>query len=110
MVWVPRAGDGSGGADVARHHLADEDVALDLAGRREGELLEELQALGQLVGGDAVAEEGDELLEPRRRAARLRHEAKAVALAEPRVGDADDRRVEHGGVRVEDLLDLAREE
>src|SRR3954464_2504029 len=105
MVWVPRAGDGSGGAGVARHHLADEDMALDLAGGREGELLEELQALGQLVGGDAVAQERAELVRRRRRRARLRHQAEAVALAEPRIGETDDRREEHLRMGVEDLLD-----
>src|SRR5215472_19202488 len=41
---------------------------------------------------------------------RARNHAQAVALAQPRVGNAYDGRVQDLRVRVEDLLDLPREE
>src|SRR2546423_7393542 len=84
-------------------------MALDLAGWGERKMREQLEALRQLVGGDAVAEESDEALK-RRRLAGARHQAQAVALAQPRIGYADDRGVEHLLMGVEDFLDLAREE
>src|SRR5262245_14722044 len=84
-------------------------MTLDLAGRGERELREQLEPLRQLVGRHAVAEEGGDALE-RRRLTRARHQAQAVALAEPGIGNADDRGVEHLRMGIEDLLDLAREE
>ena len=84
-------------------------MALDLAGRGEWELREQLQPLGQLIGGHAVADEGDEAFE-RRRLTGSRHQAQAIALAQPRIGNADDGGVQHLRMGVEDLLDLAREE
>src|SRR5687767_11474216 len=97
-----RAGGGNPGYD-----LAHERVTLDLAGRGERELREQLQPFRQLVGRDGVAEEGDETLQRRRRTS-ARHQAQAVALAQPRVRDADDRGVEHLRMGVENLFDLAR--
>src|SRR6478736_5751876 len=100
-------------ASVAARHprqdIAHERMALDLAGRGERELREQLQPLGQLVGGHAVADEGDQAVE-RRRLARARHQAETIALAQPRIGNPDDRGVEDLRMGVEDLLDLAREE
>src|SRR6476660_9939069 len=84
-------------------------MSLDLAGRGEWELREQLQPLGQLIGGHAVADEGDEAFECRRLTG-SRHQAQAIALAQPRIGNADDGGVQHLRVGVEDLLDLAREE
>src|SRR2546425_9152228 len=89
-------------------NAADQDVALDLTRRRERELVEDLDHLGQLVDGDLIAQEGHDLVERDARA-RTGDHAQAVALAQARIGHADDGRVQDLRMRVEDLLDLPRE-
>src|SRR6478736_5977190 len=66
-------------------------VLLDLARRGGGELLEQLQALRELVRRDArVAQPIDDRLEPER-GARFEDHARTHDLAEAVVGRADDR-------------------
>src|SRR5580704_831406 len=108
MGRSPSSSASAGGRDPGRD-LAQERMALDLTRRGERELRKQLETLRQLVGSDTVAQKGDEALERRRRAG-ARHQAQAVALAEPRIGNADDGGIEHLRMGVENFLDLAREE
>src|SRR5208282_3691524 len=89
------------------HHQLPERPLLHLARRRARQLREKLDALGQLVGRDLVAQEIHHLAR-RERGTRARHDAGARPLAEPRVGNADDRRIEDLRVLEQHLLDLAR--
>src|SRR2546421_8419665 len=93
----PELGDG----DLAHLEL------LDLAGHRHGELVDELDVAGDLEVGDLAPAELPELLR-----------CGGGVLPEPDpghdlfavlgVGNANDLYVAHVGVRVEELLDLAR--
>src|SRR3989304_10623815 len=89
--------------------LPGEHMTLDFPGRRERQLLEDLDHLRELVRGDPVLQERHDLLQ-RDALAGPGDDAEAVPLPQARIGDADDGRVQDLGVRVEDLLDLAREE
>src|SRR5690349_21901027 len=82
-------------------------AAEQLAGDRLGQLVEELDLTGVLVGGHLLAAEGDELL-GRGALAGAQADVGLDGLAAVGVGHAD-----HGGlayrlVLVEDVLDLAR--
>src|SRR6476660_1213071 len=70
-------------------------VLLDLARRGGGELLEQLQALRELVGRDTrVPQSIDDRPEPER-GARFEHDARTHDLAETVVGCTDDRNGTH---------------
>src|SRR6185503_11567015 len=87
-------------------HLAHPEL-LHLARHRRRELVDELPVRGNLERGDpAAAERGQLLAADRRRGLPLhpRHHFLPVLVAR----HADDLHVEHGGMRVEIFLDLAR--
>src|SRR5262245_64224678 len=84
-------------------------MAAQLSRGGEGQLLNDDELLWQLVVGDFILEVRDHLGE-RDALSGLRDDAQAIALAEALVGDADHGRVHDLWMRVEHLLDLAREE
>src|SRR5437667_3662714 len=84
-------------------------MALNLARGRKGEVVEHFERLGELVGGDAVLEEVHDLFEAEGCAGSGDH-TQAVALAETRIRYTDDGGVQDLGMRVQHLLDFARQE
>src|SRR5947209_16470896 len=78
----------------------------DLPRRVLGERAEELDRLGDFVGRDRVVADLPELL--RCDAPALLHHVGLHGFAAHRVGHANDRRLLHGRVAEEHLLDLAR--
>src|SRR5262245_60525444 len=88
--------------------LRDLDLALeDLARRALGEGVDEPDVTRVLVGRDARLDVVAQLGRGGGRA-RLERDRGPDLLAERVVRDADHGRLEHGGVLVDDLLDLAR--
>src|SRR5262249_11309161 len=84
------------------------DVALeDLAGRRLGQLVDEPDVPGVLVGGELTLDVLAQLLRGRG-GARRRDDGGADLLAQLRVRYADDRRLADARVLVEHFLDLPR--
>src|SRR3954454_14535718 len=92
----------------APHALGDLDVALeDLARGALGQLVEEPQPARVLVGGHALLDEVAHVVLAGVLTV-LEHDRGADLLAHLLVGHRDHGGLGHGGVLVEDLLDLAR--
>src|SRR5262245_50389776 len=98
-----RSAAGSPGDLLAQH------VAAQLTGGGHRQLVDLDEHLGQLVVGHLSSEERDHRLQGHG-LTRLGDDAKAVALAEPGIGDADHGRMQNAGVRIQNLLHLARKE
>src|SRR2546425_11870366 len=84
-------------------------MALDLARWCEGKVVEHFERLRELVGGDAVLEEVHDFLEAERCAGSGDY-TQAITLAETRIGHTNDGGVQDFGMRVQHLLDFARQE
>src|SRR5258708_31944530 len=82
-------------------------AAEQLAGDRLGQLVEELDLAGVLVGGHLLAAEGDELL-GRGRLAGAQADVGLDGLAAVGIRHADHGGLAYRPVLVEDILDLAR--
>ncbi len=94
---------------VAGFDLFLQQKALNLPCWGEGQLAENFKPLRQLVGRDLAAQEVVEFLQSHSHAA-LRHDAQAVTLPKADICHADHGDVKDLRMRVQDLLNLAREE
>src|SRR5712691_6985484 len=79
----------------------------DLSRRALGEGVDELHRARVLVSGQALLDEFDDVL-CAGLGAGLERDDRFHLLAKPLVGDTDDGRLGHGGMCVDDLLDLTR--
>src|SRR5690606_11841339 len=99
LVGSRLAGEGGGDAFA---QLA----AQDLAGRADGQALDDLEALGKLEFRDPLREQELAELRQRQGAARLQHDEGARLLAEHRVGHRDHAAGVDPRVLEDQVLDL----